>query len=281
MAVEMTTERALAATPPPAAANRLKAAFDTLTTNRTSGFLLVLALLGLWEVSARLHWVSSQSWPAFSAVLMATWHGLRSGELLGILGSTLARMFAGYFIGCGCGIAVGLLLGTVRTLDRLVTPLTEALRPLPIPAIVPPLILFLGLDDALKVFVVAFSVFFPVLVSTVGGVRGIDEVLLSTARTFGTSAWRKLTRVVLPAAAPAILAGLRIALSLALITTVVAEMIAGSAGVGHFILITQYALRPDEMYAAVLCLAVVGYLLNRGFILLERKALHWYVLKPH
>ena len=118
------------------------------------------------------------------------------------------------------------------------------------------------------------------LVSTVGGVRGVDEVLFSTARTFGTSSWRKLTRVVLPAAAPAILAGLRIALSLALITTVVAEMIAGSAGVGHYILITQYALRPDQMYAAVLCLAVIGYLLNRGFILLERKALHWYVLKP-
>ena len=156
MAVKMTTERALAGSARRAEPKRLKASFDALTTNRTSGFLLVLALLGLWELSARMHWVSGQSWPPFSSVLTATWDGLRSGELSGILGSTLARMFAGYFIGCVCGIAVGLLLGTVRTLDRLVTPLTEALRPLPIPAIVPPLILFLGLDDALKVFVVAF-----------------------------------------------------------------------------------------------------------------------------
>jgi ABC-type nitrate/sulfonate/bicarbonate transport system permease component len=278
VAIEV-THRAVA-TPAATASPRLHLAFGKLATGRLSGFLLVLALLALWEVSARLEWVNSQSWPSFSAVLAATWRGLASGELSGILASSLERMFAGYFIGGGIGVVIGLLLGMVRILDRLVTPVTEALRPLPIPAIVPPLILFLGLDDALKIFVVAFSVFFPVLVSTVGGVRSIDEVLLGTASTFGTSRLRVLTRVVLPAAAPAILAGLRIALPLALITTVVAEMIAGSAGIGYYIVLTQYSLRPDEMYAAVLCLAVVGYLLNRGFVMLERRILHWYVVKP-
>ncbi|MGB6447620.1 MAG: ABC transporter permease [Xanthobacteraceae bacterium] len=278
MAIEVTHR---AVTEPSATAwLRLRLAFGKLATGRSSGLLLVLMLLAFWEVSARLHWVNSQSWPSFTAVLAATWRGLASGELSGILASSLKRMFAGYFIGSGIGVVVGLLLGRVRMLDRLVTPVTEALRPLPIPAIVPPLILFLGLDDALKIFVVGFSVFFPVLVSTVGGVRSIDEVLLSTANTFGTSRLRVLTRVVLPAAAPAILAGLRIALPLALITTVVAEMIAGSAGIGYYIVLTQYSLRPDEMYAAVLCLAVVGYLLNRGFLFMERRILHWYVEKP-
>ena len=270
----------MTAEPTRGAGTGLRARIGALTTTRLSGFLLVLALLGLWEASARLHWVNSQSWPAFSAVLVATWHGLASGELSGILGASLGRMFAGYFAGGICGIAAGLLLGTIGLLDRLATPIAESLRPLPIPAIVPPLILFLGLDNALKIFVVAFSVFFPMLVSTVGDVRGVDGVLLDTARTFGTGRPRILVRVILPAALPAILAGLRITLSLALITTVVAEMIAGSSGIGYYIILTQYALRPDEMYAAVLCLAIVGYLLNRGFVAVERRLLHWYVAAP-
>jgi ABC-type nitrate/sulfonate/bicarbonate transport system permease component len=278
MAIEVTDP--VVAPPPATTSPQSRPTLAGLASGRLSGFLLVLALLALWEVSARLHWVNSQSWPSFSAVVAATWRGLASGELSGILASSLKRMFVGYFVGGGIGVIVGVLLGMVRILDRLVTPVTEALRPLPIPAIVPPLILFLGLDDALKIFVVAFSVFFPVLVSTVGGVRSIDEVLLATANTFGTKRLRVLTRVVLPAAAPAILAGLRIALPLALITTVVAEMIAGSAGIGYYILLTQYSLRPDQMYAAVLCLAVVGYLLNRGFVMLERRILHWYVVRP-
>lgn len=268
----MTSEKAPSV---PRGRSGLRALFDAITRTRLSGFLLVLALIVLWELSARLSWVNSQSWPSFSAVIAATWRGLVSGELLSVLLSSLGRMFAGYFIGCACGVAVGLLLGTARILDRLITPLAESLRPLPIPAIIPPLILFLGLDNALKVFVVAFSVFFPVLVSTVGGVRSVDEVLLNTASTFRTSRLRTLTRVVLPAAMPAILAGLRIALSLALITTVVAEMVAGSAGVGYYIMVMQYALRPDQMYAAVICLAVIGYLLNRGFLLLEGRVMRW------
>jgi ABC-type nitrate/sulfonate/bicarbonate transport system permease component len=277
----MTADRTfIEAASPKVNSTPLRVVFDFVTLTRFSGFLLVLVLLALWETSARLHWVSSQSWPAFSAVVVATWRGLASGELLGIVASSLGRMFSGYAIGAACGIVAGLFLGTVRVLDRMVTPIAETLRPLPIPAIVPPLILFLGLDDALKIFVVSFSVFFPVLVSTVGGVRGVDGVLLNTASTFGTKRIRTLTRVVLPAAAPTILAGLRIALSLALITTVVAEMIAGSSGIGYYIMETQYALRPDQMYAAVLCLALIGYLLNRGFLAIERRALHWYITKP-
>jgi ABC-type nitrate/sulfonate/bicarbonate transport system permease component len=249
--------------------------FPILRT-RVTGFALVVALLLLWECSARLGWMVSQNWPPFSLVLTATWRGLWSGELAAPLAASMARMVSGYLIGSSCGIVLGLLLGTVRVLDRFVTPLIEALRPLPLPALVPPLILFLGLDDALKIFVVAFAVVFPVVVSTVGGVRDIDEVLIGTARTFGASRARTLLRVVLPAAMPSICAGLRISLSLALVTTVVAEMIAGSSGIGYTILQAQYGLRPEEMYAAVLCIAVVGYLLNMGFVLLERRILRWH-----
>jgi ABC-type nitrate/sulfonate/bicarbonate transport system permease component len=243
---------------------------------RTSGILLVLVLLGIWEASARLGWVVSTNWPPFSEIAEEMVRGLVSGDLLGVLAASMGRMMAGYLIGGACGILLGLVLGTVRALDRFVSPVAEALRPLPIPAIVPPLILFLGIDDTLKVSVVALAIFFPVLVSTVGGVRNVEQVLLGTGATLQAGAVRTLFAIILPAASPAICSGLRISLSLALITTVVAEMIAGSSGIGYTIVSAQYALRPQEMYAAVLYLMVVGYALNYIFLVLEHRFLFWY-----
>lgn len=257
-------------------AARRGGALAALGRTRASGFALVVLLLVLWELSARLGWVQSRNWPPFSAILVATWHGLLSGEVSSLLAGSLVRMVAGYAIGSLLGIAFGLCLASVRTLDRLVTPLIEAVRPLPIPAIIPPLILFLGLGDALKIFAVALSSFFPVFVNSFGGVKSVDAVLIQTARTFRVGPVRTLLKVVLPAALPSILAGLRISLALALVVTVVAEMIAGSSGIGYYIILTQYALKADAMYGAILCLAVIGYALNRGFIAFERRLLPWY-----
>jgi ABC-type nitrate/sulfonate/bicarbonate transport system permease component len=245
------------------------------TISRIAGWFVLAGLLALWEISARFALVKNQGWPPFSDVLGATISGLRSGELPSIMASTLERMFTGFAIGSAVGIVLGLAIGTIPVLRYFLTPIIEAVRPLPIPAIVPPLILFLGIDDALKVSVVALSVMFPVLINTEGGVSSVDPVLLATARTFRKPRLFTLAFVIFPAVLPAIFAGLRISLSLALVTTVVAEMIAGSGGVGFYIMVTQYGMRPDQMYAAILCLAAVGYLLNRGFRLVERKLIAW------
>ncbi|NNM72574.1 ABC transporter permease [Enterovirga aerilata] len=242
---------------------------------RASGFALILVLLALWEASSRLGWVQGQSWPPFSAVLVAAWRGTLGGELSLPLLSTIGRMLAGYAIGCSLGVALGLLLGANRWIRWIVLPVVEMIRPIPIPAIVPPLILFLGIDDALKVFVVALASFFPALINTMAGVLGVDDVLLQTARTFRVGWSRTVLRVVLPATLPAIASGLRVAIGLALVVTVVAEMIAGSAGIGYYIVQMQYALRPDAMYAAVLCLAVTGYVLNRLFLIGEARLMPW------
>jgi ABC-type nitrate/sulfonate/bicarbonate transport system permease component len=242
---------------------------------RLSGWLLVLACLVLWELGARFGAIESTSWPPFTSVVSAAAAGLASGELPRIVLSTLRRMAAGFAFGSVAGVAVGLLLGTLPMLARALTPTLEGLRPLPIPAIVPPLILFLGLDDLLKITVVSIAVFFPVMVNTLGGVRDIDPILLATARTFHASRTRTLAAVVLPASLPSVMAGLRTALALALVVTIVAEMIAGSGGIGYYILETQYAMRPDQMYAGVLCLAVIGYVLNVLFVGIERRLIAW------
>jgi ABC-type nitrate/sulfonate/bicarbonate transport system permease component len=246
-----------------------------LARSRASGVLLLLALLALWQVSA-LYWVSTPSWPPLTAVAAALVSGFGSGELLSVFGSSLLRMAIGYVLGVAGALAIGLLMANVRLAHAALEPLVELLRPIPIPAIVPPLILLLGVDDQLKIFVIAFSVFFPVLVNTIGGVRAVDSVAVDVARTLRVGRLRTVRSVVLPASLPYVLAGMRISLALALIVTIVAEMIAGSAGIGYYLLMTQYAMRASEMYAAIILLAATGYLLNRGFLAVEYRILHWY-----
>jgi len=244
-------------------------------SHRLSGLFLLVALLLLWQVSARW-WVSSDNWPPVTEILLALVEGLRSGELAQVFGSTLWRMAVGFAAGSAAGVLVGMAMASFRRVDAALRPLVELLRPIPIPAIVPPLILLLGIDHAMKVFVVAFASFFPVLVNTAGGVRAVDGIALDVARTLQVGRLRTLLQVVLPASLPYILAGLRTSLALALIVSVVAEMIAGSEGVGYYIMTMQYAMRATDMYAAIFLLAAVGYLLNLALLGVERRLLHWW-----
>lgn len=239
------------------------------------GFLLIGLLLILWEVSARF-WVDSVNWPPVSAVFRALALGVYSGELGVVALSSLIRMSCGFLIGALLGVAVGLLMARSRYFRAFLDPSIELIRPIPIPAIVPPLILVLGVDDAMKVSVIAFSSFFPILINTIQGASTVERTLLSMAHTFRINKWQSLSKIVFPAALPYIFAGLRISLSLAFIVTIVAEMIAGSQGLGYYLVSMQYAMRPSDMYAGVLLLAATGYTINEMFLWVERKTLVWH-----
>lgn len=252
---------------------------DRILHSRASGIALLAALLAVWQISAT-SWINSPNLPPLTSVLASLLGGISSGELPWVFGVSLCVMAIGYTIGVACAICVGLLMANMRPIGAILDPIVELLRPIPIPAIVPPLILLLGIDDALKIFVVAFSSFFPVLVNTVGGRRSVDPIALDVGRTLRVGLWRMIRNIIMPASLPYILAGMRTSLSLALIITVTAEMIAGSAGIGYYLLITQYSMRTSEMYAAILLLAVMGYLLNFAFQAGERRLLHWYHIDP-
>ena len=243
--------------------------------HRVWGVGLLLLLLLLWQVSA-LRWVSSTNWPPVTEVARALVAGLRSGELLQVFGSTLWRMATGFALGSLAGVVLGLAMGSLPRVNAALRPLVELVRPIPIPAIIPPLILLLGIDHAMKVFIVAFACFFPVLVNTIGGVRSVDRTALDVARTLQVGRLRTQLQVVLPTSLPYILAGLRISLALALIVSVVAEMIAGSEGVGYYIMTMQFAMRASDMYAAIVLLAALGYGLNRAVLAVEHRLLHWW-----
>jgi ABC-type nitrate/sulfonate/bicarbonate transport system permease component len=247
----------------------------SIWSTRLSGCLLIVALLALWEFSARVL-VQSPNWPPFTDVMQALAAGLTTSELPTVFASTIGRMLAGFTIGAAIAIAVGLAMGSSRFVHHMLQPAIEFLRPLPVPGIIPPLILLLGIDDKMKIFVVAFSAFFPVVINTAQGVRTADPTLVATARTFRHGRFRVMRSIILPASLPYIFSGLRISLALALIVTIVAEMISGSQGLGHYLITMQYAMRAADMYAGVVLIAAAGYLLNLSFLAVEHRVIHWY-----
>jgi ABC-type nitrate/sulfonate/bicarbonate transport system permease component len=150
------------------------------------------------------------------------------------------------------------------------------LRPIPSPAYIPIVILLLGIDDEMKIFMIAFAAFFPVLLNTYSGVRSVDPVQIQTARTFGVKGNKLLWQVVIPAASPYIFTGMRVSLAIALILVVISEMVASNNGIGYFILSAQRGFKVREMFAGVITLAIVGYSLNRLFVFVENRVLGWY-----
>jgi ABC-type nitrate/sulfonate/bicarbonate transport system permease component len=259
-----------------AAAGTSPARSPAFWSGRWIGVAFVIVLLVLWEFAAVSGAVSELSFPRVSSIF-ETWFQITvSGELLGELLPSLWRMFAGYFIGVALGVLFGLLMGYFKFFYNLLEPVTEMLRPIPSPAYLPIVILFLGIDDEMKIFMIGFAAFFPVLLNTYSGVRSIDPIQLQTARTFGVSGTTLLWQIVLPASAPFIFTGLRVSLAVALIVMVVSEMVAASSGIGYFILSAERGFKIQEMFAGVMTLAVLGYALNRLFLLIEGRVLGWH-----
>jgi ABC-type nitrate/sulfonate/bicarbonate transport system permease component len=242
---------------------------------RGLGVLTLVALLVALETAVRLAWINPAFVPAPTVVVQKLWDLFARGAVLAPLLQTLGLLFTAYVASTLLAVGTGLLMGRFKAVHGLLEPLVEVLRPLPKPALLPPLILFLGLGSPMKLAVVGLGVFFPILINTVQGVRGTDPVLLDMARTFGHGPRRQLLRVILPSALPMILAGMRISLGLGLVLVVIAEMLAGTGGVGYLIIDMQRSFRVAEMYAWIVILAVLGFALNELFVRLERRAIHW------
>ena len=243
--------------------------------SRLLGVLLIVLLLGVWEFVADTKIVHSPSLPPVSAILAQWLHLILNGTLFAQLGPSLGRIAAGYISAVVVGVAIGLAMGYYRTAYNLLEPLTELLRPIPSPAYIPLAIIFLGLGDEMKVFVVFFACIFPILLNTYAGVSAIDPVQLNTGRTFRLSRAQIVRKIVLPAALPSILTGMRISVGLALIVVVIAEMVASNTGIGAFILNAQRFFNVTDMYAGIFTLALLGYALNAAFLYAEARLLRY------
>ncbi len=242
---------------------------------RWPGFVLFLVILVAWEIASAANLVDQVSVPRVSAILGAWVASVRDGQLPAALAPSLGRIFAGFALAGVVAVPLGLLMGSIALIYRLLEPLTEFIRPIPAAAYIPVAILFLGIGNEMKIFVVFLACLFPILLNTYGGVRGVDPVLIDTGRTFGASRLKVLGQIVLPAALPSILTGMRISLGIALIVVVVAEMIAGNSGIGYYILDMQRSFRISDMFAGIFTLGLLGFIINFAFLKVEQRFLRW------
>jgi ABC-type nitrate/sulfonate/bicarbonate transport system permease component len=239
------------------------------------GVAVFAAALVAWEVWAR----SEGSFlvrPA-SEVLERAAEVWPTREFLLAVGASLQRFAAGFALGAGLGVAVGLLMGSSRRARRTLEPLTEFSRAIPPVAVVPAAIVLFGLGDSMRIAVIAFAVLFPVLVSTVQGVRTVSPEVRDTASMLHVGPVERAFRISLPAALPSIAAGLRIAVSVGLLMVVISEFVPGEGdGLGRYILFQQSQANIPELYGGILFLGLLGYLLNSLFLLAERRVLAWH-----
>jgi ABC-type nitrate/sulfonate/bicarbonate transport system permease component len=252
-----------------------------LLRTKLAGFLLVVLLLIAWELAARSSMLATVGFPPFSRVAEALWSLTASGKIAGLLLPSLERLVIGYGIAVAAGVTAGIAMGYFRVIYNLLEPLTEMLRPIPSPAYIPIAILFLGLGNEMKIFAIAFTSFFPILLNAYSGVQSVDVIQINTARTFGFSSAATLVKVIIPSAFPQICTGMRVSLAIALIMVVISEMVASVDGIGFFILNSQRGFRIPDMYAGVIVLGVLGYALNALFVRVERYALRWHYDAHH
>jgi ABC-type nitrate/sulfonate/bicarbonate transport system permease component len=244
--------------------------------SRFSGLALIVLLLVAWQLSA-LYVLDTPTWPPVTRILVAWYENTVDGTLPGHLLATLWRQMLGYALAAVLGIALGLAMGYFRPLYNLFEPLVEVLRPIPGPAYLPVLVLFVGIGHEMKVVLILVASFFPILLNTYSGVRSIDRVQYDTARTLGLTTLQTFRELVIPAASPQILTGMRISLAISLILAILAEMIVSSDGLGYFTLLAQRTFKIPDMYAGIFTLALFGYVLNRIFLSCEARVIRWHV----
>ena len=242
---------------------------------RIASFGFAAALLLAWEWASNARVISPVFFPAPSAAWQALLANIESGDLQPKILGTLNHMFFGWLIASVVAIALGVIIGSWKTMRVAFTPLLEFLRPLPVSAVIPVSIAAFGLSETMATFVIAFGTLWPMLLATVHGVSDIHPRLIETTRILRMSKLAMIAKVALPAALPDIVAGMRISVTVALILAVVCEIVAGLDGLGHWILLSARMYRTADLFSGVILLGVIGNLAALSVGMVERRLLAW------
>lgn len=257
------------------------------------GALVPLALLIAWESAARLGLSDNVTLPPPSAVFTRWLQGFVpygafdpaktsylawffSGELIQDAISSLMRVAVGFLIGAGLALPLGLWMGTSRTMFDLFNPLLQFIRPIPPIAWIPLAMVWFGLGNKPAFFLIALGAFFPVLLNTTAGVRAIDSIYVRAARNLGAGWWTMFRRVILPAASPYILTGMRIGIGTAFLVVIVAEMIAVPNGLGYRILEGREYMWSDKIIGGMMTIGLFGLVIDLSMTRLTNNLLRWH-----
>ncbi len=237
---------------------------------------LPIALVAAWEAGSRLGLISSRLLPAPSDVAIAFWHSLADGTLLRHALISTERAFKGLLIGGGIGFVLGVLAGISRPAETVFDSSMQMLRNVPHLAIIPLVILWFGIGEEAKIFLVALGTAFPIYLNTFHGIRTVDHGLIEMARVYGLGPAAVFWRVVLPGALPSILVGLRFSLGLMWLTLIVAETISASSGIGYMTMNAREFLQTDIVVLGIIVYALLGKLADAMTRWIEARALAWH-----
>ncbi|MCI9866880.1 ABC transporter permease [Rhizobium skierniewicense] len=236
---------------------------------------VVIAFLVLWQASSTLGWVNPSVFPPLDQIIRALWNAIATGAFVDDIAISLQRSGIAFIAAVGLGVPLGLFMGQVRAIERALDPLLQFFRQTSALALYPVFILLLGLGETSKIFVIFWATLFPVLLSTIGGVKEVDQKLIEMARTYGAGSLQIFRRVVLPASVPAIFVGLRLSATTALLLLIAAEMIGANKGIGFQVMNAQYNFQIPLMFAAILLLALLGLAANAALVLMQRRLCRW------
>jgi sulfonate transport system permease protein len=239
-------------------------------------WLAPVALLVVWELLAQAGWLSPQVLPAPSKVVRTAFKLVASGSLLNDLGISLLRAAAGFAIGGTVGFALGTLVGFSRIAEAAIDRSVQMIRAIPFLAALPLVIVWLGVGEAEKIFLVALGVTFPIYINTTLGIRQVDPKLVELGRVQGLGTLELIRRIVLPGALPSILTGVRYALATAWLALVVAETIGAQSGIGFLAMDAREFLRTDVIVLTIVIYALIGVAADGIARTLERRLLAWH-----
>ena len=241
-----------------------------------SGMLSLLVVLALWEAFAREGAVSSFLLPAFSVVVERVFQDAASGELFFNLGPTLYRTLVGFVIAGSAGVVIGILMARNAVIRWFFDPIVSIGFPMPKIAFLPIFMLWFGLYDFSKISMVVFNAIFPVITAAMAATEGVERELLWSAQSLGANRRRLLWEIVLPAALPQIFTGLQVALPVAMIVTIVTEMLMGGPGLGGAMITASRFADSPGVFAGIVEIAVAGLILVKGMAMLRRRLLLWH-----
>lgn len=236
---------------------------------------LPLALVALWQLAFELRLIRPILLPSPLKVAAAFWELAASGDLFRHLSISLLRVLEGFAVAALAGLLLGVGIGLSRTLDRLTDLTVQILKPIPPIAWIPLAILWFGIGEAGKVYIIFLGAFFPILVNTIDGIRQTDHRFVELARILEVTRGRFIVQVVLPGALPAIMTGLRVGLMVAWMCVVAAELIAASSGIGYLIMDARQMSQTDQVLVGMVTIGAMGKLLDVLLKTLERRLITW------
>lgn len=240
-----------------------------------TGFISVTLVLVVWQLLSGTGRVNALLLPTPVAVFQSAIQLTIKGTLPLDIGVSMGRVLAGFFAALVIAVPLGVLMGFSRTASDGVTPLIEIIRPVPPIAIIPIAMLWFGIGESSKIFLIAYGAFFPILLNTIGGFRAIDPVHIRAVQSLGANRWSVIRHVILLSAFPHIIVGARLGMAMGFIVLVAAELIAADSGLGFLIQDARQHFMTDQIFVGIIAIGVLGLLLNQSLLVLERWIVPW------